>query len=348
MKRSVLRPPHCREGNRSHCLRTLSEWGFSVPFFLLLSLAFTLPAMAEGDESSALDELDEREEVNGKMSDEAGEETPSAYDGPDWVPGLALSWGGHSQKISGRTNSSTSNFRERPADSLLTQLIQFDARLLTPLALDVPSHPRLFLNAGFQIPLADELIATRVDQSFDRGSSSQFAVNCPDTIPGPGGAPTPASTCELSIRNKVTPEAMWFAGLGIDFSIDVFDTTFHIAPGVDYYGIQAEAVGLFRRSSSALFASDFVEVANAVGNGEIYHGISPNLSLEVETYEEGPLRITMFVRGRIAFLLNDPLTTASTALATDDLVFRVKLDDTLYSGNMGFRLEFIGKNGFWR
>jgi hypothetical protein len=279
-------------------------------------------------------------------ADMLDEDRESEKEELEWMPSLAISWGAYSQSMDGTTTASESSITPSTGDSLITTMFQFEGKLHTPFQLDVPSKPRLFMTVGLQIPLADELIAERIDESFDRGEAG-FPSNCPDTIPGPNPPPDPneglASTCSLAIRNRVSIDAMWYAGLGVDFTLPVLDDQFHIAPAVEYYGFAAQTVGEFKRSTSGLGLNDLVEVADVVGDAEVYHGISPSLTLSVDVFEEGPWRWSMFLQGRAVFVLNDPDTSARTTLGTNQIDFFTDLDDVIAQGTGGIQIQWTGR-----
>ena len=268
----------------------------------------------------------------------------------DWMPSLALSYGAYSQSISGNTTSSSSQIRGRPGDSLITQFFQFEGQVYTPLKLDdIVTKPRLFLSAGVQIPLAEGLIAERVDESYDRGST-QFAQVCPNNLPGPSPPPVTnpnllSDTCALTIRNKVTLEAMWYLGFGVDFTLPIDKDQFHISPAVEYYGYAVETVGEVTRATSGTAVDDLVEQSKVTGNAKVYHGISSSLTTSVDVFEQGGWRWSMFVQGRVVFLLNDPYTSASTSLDSTDFTFVSGLDDFIAQGTGGFRVQWTGKRG---
>ncbi len=292
--------------------------------------------------------------AGGAAAQSSDADTSDAQDGDrervkyelEWMPSLAISWGAYSQSMDGTTTSSESTITPATGDSLITTMFQFEGKLHTPLQLDVPSKPRLFLTVGLQIPLADELIAERINDSFDRGDAD-FASNCPDTIPGPNPPPDPnqgpSSTCSLAIRNRVSIDAMWYAGLGVDFTLPVLDDQFHVSPALEYYGFAAQTVGQFQRSTSGPQLDDLIEVADVVGDAEVYHGISPSLTLSVDVFEEGPWRWSMFLQGRAVFVLNDPDTQARTSLGTNQIDFVTDLDDVIAQGTGGIQLQWTGR-----
>lgn len=318
----------------------LNDW-VRISAVVGIALALANPAFAQGSGDA------ERAETVRKRTREEKNKTAS------WMPSVSISWGIYTQSIDGDTTASETNLSPATGDSYISTLFQFDGKLHTPLQLDIPTKPRLFLTAGFVVPLSDELIAARIDDSYDRINDippiTDFADNCPDTIPLPDPLPSIppsplARTCSLKIRNRVTIDAMWFVGFGVDFTLPVMDEVFHISPAFEYYGLSAHTVGDFQRSSSGLGLNDFVETANAVGNSEIYHGVSTSLTATADLYESGPWKWSMFLQSRVVFLLTDPLTKVSSSLETNEITFVSHLDDFAVQGTGGFQLQWTGRN----
>jgi len=263
-----------------------------------------------------------------------------------WLPSLAFSFGAYSQQIGGTTTSSSAPVFGRPADSLITEILQFDGRLDSPVIVDSAWAPRVFLTAGVQIPLAEGLIAERRDRSFDRGSPG-FAAFCPNNLPGPSPPPITnpnleASTCALAVRNRVTLDAMWFTGIGIDITLPLLENQFHIAPAFEYYGYQVQTVGDLVRKSAGLNVDDLEELGNTVGDPEVYHGVSPSLTLSVDVVDERPWKWSVFLTGRAVFLLTDPLTQAESQLPGTTFTFTTSMSDFVYQGTAGFRIQWTG------
>jgi hypothetical protein len=267
-----------------------------------------------------------------------------------WLPSLALSFGIHNQGLDGDVTATTGTIPPGNGDSLISEYFQATTRLDTPLILDVPTRPRIFLTGMVQIPLAEDLVANRVDTSFDaeRGppggqgpaTNPDFIANCPDTL-GPGGALS--DTCSISVRNTATLDAMWGAGVGVDFTLPFDENQFHIAPAFEYYGHSMESSGRFRRTSSAAAQSDFDERTERVGNSDIYHGIGPSLNLSADVYENGPLRFSMFLEGRVIWLLTDQDLFVTVPSSDGPLTFRTEQDDLLIQAGGGVRIQWTGK-----
>ncbi|MEM9174232.1 MAG: hypothetical protein AAGC67_03285 [Myxococcota bacterium] len=304
---------------------------------LLLSLlAISLPAVANAQTVEAEQDAPERSED----------------DGPGWMPSLLFHMGAFTAALDGETVSSESTFDPGEGDSFLTTTVGFEARLHTPLRsdLEVLGKPRLFLSGGFHRPLAEGLIAERIGSSFTRTNGGVpnplFTQNCPDQIPEIGGGLTSAETCDLTIRNRVSIDAMWFAGIGLDFTLPISENQFHILPSISYYGLSAQSVGEFERTTRAgLNADDFIETANTVGDPELYHGISPAIAFLVDVYEEGPWRWSMFVEGRWIFFFDDPDLESGSSLGTNNLGFTASIDDNAPQFTSGVQVMFTGLGG---
>lgn len=268
----------------------------------------------------------------------------------DWMPTGAFQFGAYTQSISGRTSASASTIQSGNGDSYISEIIGFEGRLHTPFQLEVPTRPRLYLTAGFQIPLAEGLIAERIEANFDRSPPGQpspspaFLANCANQIPAGGGGLADGQTCSLRIRNRVTIEAMWNAGLGIDLTLPVLENQFHIMPSIEYFGMAVQSVGEFRRTTAGNpGVNDFIEIADAVGDAEIYHGVSPALTFLVDVYEEGSFRWSMFAQGRVIFFLNEPDVQSTSSLGQNDITFTIGIDDFAPQGTMGFQVTYTGK-----
>ncbi len=270
----------------------------------------------------------------------------------DWMPSIGFNFGFHTQSIDGTTSSSTATITPGNGDSYISQLVGFEGRLYTPLRFeDVPTKPRLFISSRFYLPLAEELIAERIEANFSRnpgggggGDDPAFLTNCAVNIPDLSGNPSPGQSCSLRIRNKVTIEEMFSAGLGIDLTLPIFDEQFHIQPSLEYFGMTVQSVGEFRRTTAGNpGVNDLVETAAAVGDQEFYHAISPALTFLVDVYEEGPFRWSMWMQGRVMFFLNEPSIRSGSSLGTNQIGFLVEIDDFAPQATVGFHVTYTGK-----
>lgn len=322
------------------------------------------------DDTSTPGVVGDRGRTASEPADPATEENEREEFG--WSPAFAFGFGAYTQSISGDTATisdppgSGTDFPKETGDSYISIALSFEAKLYTPLQLDVPSKPRLFLSGGVHIPLADELIAERIDAElinrYAPGINEltnpddsafvlpEFAALCADTAPQPGNPIlNPFSrieSCGLRIRNQVTIDAMWSLGLGVEFEIPVpaLDTSIRLRPAVEYYGMQIQTVGDFIRTNSGIALDDFVESASAVGDEEFFHGVSPSLAVAADVYESGPFRWSMYLQGRAIFFPDDPGFDAGASLPPNQTVrFLTGADDFAVQMNGGIQVQWTGK-----
>ena len=271
-----------------------------------------------------------------------------------WMVSLGFHTGAYTQGIDGRTTSTESAFDPGTGDSFISTTVGFETQVHTPLRLDeIVTKPRVVLTGGFHYPLADGLIAERIGESFNRtetgGLNPAFVANCPDEVPAILGGFVGSETCSLRVRNRVSIDAMWYVGLGVDLTLPFFDDQFHILPSISYYGMSVQSVGEFERTATGdATADDFVETANVVGDPELWHGISPAVTFLVDVYEDGPYRWSMFVNGRWVFFLDDPDLESGTRFGTNELTFISTMDDNAPQITAGFQVLFKGFGGSGR
>ncbi len=255
----------------------------------LVGLSIGLPGAAAAQEAmdDSVGRVGDRGSVREAPSEDVDDEEEFA-----WSPAFAFGFGGYTQSISGDTLSTQTDFPRQNGDSLISVALAFEGKLYTPLQLEIPGKPRLFLSGGVHLPLAEELIAERIDQDeinrYAPGVNNllladdsafvqpDFQALCPDSSLTQTGAPAtnPFSrfeSCALRIRNQVTVDAMWLAGFGIEFEIpsSVLDSTIRIRPSLEYYGMAIQSVGRFVRTAGGVTLDDEEQFASGVGDAEI-------------------------------------------------------------------------------
>jgi len=318
--------------------------------------AYAAPEAAPGAAPDGSDEMAEADDSGARKQREAG-----------WSPAGSFSFGVITQSISGDTTSDVVDFPSRTGDSYISEYFQFEGKLYTPLQLEIPLKPRLYLTAGVQVPLASELIAERIDEElinrYEPGANNpqtnllnrpddsafvqqEFLDNCLQNSPAPGTATNMFSrieSCALRIRNKVTVDATWQAGVGVEFSAPIMDTVLRLRPAVEYFGMSVQTSGEFARTNSGTTLDDIEELVTGVGDPEIYHGIAPSIAIAVDVLEDGPWRWSMFVQGRGIWFLNKPNLAAQAALSsTNNLVFSSSLDNVAWQVGGGFQVQWTG------
>ncbi len=291
-----------------------------------------------------------------------------------WMPSIAIAVGVLNQQISGDTSADSGDFPREGGDSLISEFFDFEFKVHTPLMLDIPTKPRIFLMGGVQIPLAESLIAERIDRAeIDRyprtgpppsGTlntpddsafvTSDFSQFCADTLPLLGGgqpiSPAPSNnvfgrgtSCSLRIRNLISIEATWHAGFGVELVLPVAENQFRIRPSLEYFGMAIQSEGLFNRLNSGTSLDDFEEFASTTGDIELMHGLSPSLAFSVDVYEDGPWRWSMYLQGRAVHFFKDPDLESRAAVGADNILFVGGVDRWMFQASGGLQIQWTGK-----
>lgn len=278
-----------------------------------------------------------------------------------WEPEFDFGFGVLSQSHDGEASASLEGgqqlFRDS-GDSIISTFFNFGLSVYSPFQLDVPTKPRLVFNVGFQLPIAEGLVANRNDTNLDP-SDAAFADGCPPFILDANGdvvlidpqgppvgvfdTPLVPDTCSTAIRNRTTPNVMWLAGFGVDFTLPIDEEQFHLRPSLDYIGLLVQGEGSFlRRTSSSNLAAliDNVEQIDVIGESEVFHGISPSIRLAIDAYEEGPWTWQVYVSGRVAYFFDteDLRSTGQTPLG--EFGFLSEVDEFQYQAYAGITLRF--------
>ena len=101
--------------------------------------------------------------------------------------------------------------------------------------------------------------------------------------------------------------------------------------------------GEFRRTASGQELDDLEELERGASDAEIVHGVSPSLTIAVDTYEEGPWRWSMYVRGRAVRMLNDPSRDVSVAISSGAVLFGGEISEWMWHASGGIQLQYTGK-----
>jgi hypothetical protein len=252
------------------------------------------------------------------------DESADAPAGPGWAPRLSLGFGVLTQPQKGGSTFPTetgSTTRSDSGDSLISQHFKFGLDLLTPFELAIPTRPRLVLRSSLSVPISRGLIANREDPKYNFGDPG-FSENCPATV-----ANGPTTTCSLKIRNRTSVDAIWTAGLGVDFTLPFDQQQFHFMQGFEYIGMAVQAEGTYLRRSSRNGAAPVDEYIDVKGDAELYHGISITETFSVDAYQQGPLLFGFYVEGRMSWFITDRDASATASSPRGTFEFVSSLND---------------------
>lgn len=279
-----------------------------------------------------------------------------------WEPQFGFGFGVMTQSHDGRTTvppngpGLDSVVQENSGDSIISEFFDFSLHLYSPIELDVPLKPRFLLTSAFQLPIAEDLVANRLDESFDRASDPiGFAANCPefmtdedgniliDTIPAGGTGPIQPDTCSSSIRNRTTPLALWSAGVGVDLTLPFDEEQFHVVTSLDYVGMAIQGEGAYSRTTSSQnpqATEAIIESIDAIGDAEIYHGLSASVRLAIDAYEREAWTWQVFVAGRASYFFANKELESAGSTNLGDFQFVSDVEGMMYQVFMGVTVRF--------
>ncbi len=279
-----------------------------------------------------------------------------------WMPSFRISPGIHIQGLDGNTVSqdalpalrvpvpddpATAPREDQyatpgaPGDSATLIAFRFGLRLYAPealLSLPDRARPRLFIEAGAEVPLDDQFVAARYNFDFDRGDGT-VADFCP-------GA-TQSDSCSYAARVNVDLLANWNVGIGADFTLPIWERQYHLVPYVGYFGQAYEADGRFGLKLNVPGQSDVTNSIKAESGTEIVHGVSAGLGLEIDVYDGPRVDSRLFLESRMSWILTDRETNFSGTNPTptpnfDTADFLARVSGFVVTLAAGFEFRFVG------
>jgi len=260
-----------------------------------------------------------------------GEPAPRSAALGGWSPqfefGIGVLTQSHDGKATIPTNSG-SRIERDSGDSIISGFTGFALNALSPALVESSWRPRVVVRSSAQIPLSDGLISSRSDQSFETTGPTRpgFLENCPSPVPG---SAVPSSTCSIELRTRTTVNALWTAGLGLDFTLPTESRMFHVQPAIEYIGMLAQPEGSFvRRTAGSIptpppggTSARFVEFVKQVGASETYHGVAAALTGSADAHREGPWVWSVHLGGRAAWFLTDREITTRRTDSSGEIIF---------------------------
>jgi hypothetical protein len=237
-------------------------------------------------------------------------------------------------------------------EPILAALVGGTFEIMTPQLLDVPSHPRLFLDLNVSAVFGSEVdLAVDADAgplSIVEERSEQFPVG-------------EASVVGRGSRISAQPQGPQIhASLGVAFTVDVGTNRFRIKPSIVYSRIRQDIFAITNRvirlsdangPTSELSLNnpdDFRLFQTRANRTEIYHGAGLALELEYDTENRlGPFSVTLFSKFHAAHLFGDLKTrfTESNPDYPGEVAFyKFSQDRWTYRGGVGIRFRYVPRS----
>ena len=277
-----------------------------------------------------------------------------------WTPSLSLGFSVFNQDSSGIiTSSFTDNFGTGRSDRMLTSTFNGDVALHTPALGTGVLAPRIFMRAGFQIPLSDTFTSQKIARTLSApqnpDGTADYNQVCPDArdaVPNPG-------TCQISADILTTLKANWRAGVGLDFTLPWGDRHVSIRPAIDYFGQAIEGTGNITRTQKVP-SKTIRDTVSDSSSTAVFHGLGPSLDFDIDVARAGPLSLQIFLTTSFYWILGSTSTSFDASgtracngnaefcapyLAQPPVTgsFTAEVGDFVAEGGAGLRIVWTGK-----
>ncbi len=201
-------------------------------------------------------------------------------------------------------------------DLMVTPFVAGSLELMTPGLTSVPGRPRLFVHgdAAASFAFTRDLAKEAVPGEFEAIESVSPAKE--SSVRGQGS--------ELSAEVK---PLLLSAGLGVAFTVDLWERRFRIKPSVEYLREEIEVTGVMHRAVQIRelpaplpenYPDGFREIQLSGSDKRSFHGIGPGFELEADTMRAGPFMLTAYLAGQAYAFLGDLEMEFSEATEFDE------------------------------
>lgn len=200
---------------------------------------------------------------------------------------------------------------------LVKGAIALSSRLTGPKVEAIPSGPRLFVDAGLNLPLDGRATIASAE--------------------GLG----PPSVREPFLYADARFHLRWFVGVGLEFVVPQSGWQLAVRPSVDYVGQSLTVRGVFDEEVRPVGLPNQT-IERTASDGLSHHGVGGRLALEAEMSEFGNWIPTLFVEVQAAYLFGDfdgRLDVVGTNWLTS---YEYKFERIAGSASAGFRLKWRG------
>jgi len=220
-------------------------------------------------------------------------------------------------------------------DTLDGAAIPVSLELMAPRIPQLPGSPRLFAEVGYRFPREPRFLASR--------ASSGLQTPLP-TFPD-------LPRMELMLKLK----SMWWAGVGTAFHAELAGFPFEIRPSLNYFG-QSVDFRMFERYQ--LPSPPNTAIDTAAERSETYHGLGPQIGVNVEMGRRGPFAFNLLLSNYLAWfpgglrwiqrgIITDPPpgSGGSAPFTPEPLgneTYDFRFDNLQVGGSVAFRVSWIG------
>jgi hypothetical protein len=237
-----------------------------------------------------------------------------------WVPAVSLFGGFLTQKQSGSVTSGdilgprydvqnqSTEAKIRPdADgetALVAPVIGGSLELMTPRFFQAVASPRAFAHVDLAAAFSTDL-SLAVDQKPEQ-------MRVPPLAGSVNNIPEAAIAGQGSRTISRLQPFVLSAGIGVAFSVELWERRIRIKPSFEYLREEIEVSGLVNRAVKLVPIAppdegldSFRLITLSGSQKQAYHGIGPGLEVEVDAARAGPFMLTVYLAGQGYNFLGD-------------------------------------------
>ena len=235
-------------------------------------------------------------------------------------------------------------------EEVLAGLVGSTFEIMSPQILDIPTHPRFFMDVNISAALGSEvLLAPDADPSRMTVDPNRLAF-------APVGEGSVAGRGSVIRIQPQGPQI--HAGLGVAFTFDFGPERIRIKPSVVYTRIRHDLYAVTNRpirlnddrglNADIYDPNDFRLLQFQEDRTEIYHGAGVALEVEYETGNRvGPFDITLYMKGHGTQFFGDletNLTQSNPDFPGEQVFYKYVQDRWAYRVSTGLRFRFMPRS----
>lgn len=234
----------------------------------------------------------------------------------------------------------------RNREAMLSFLLGGTIGVLTP-AIDLPSHPRFFVDLNLSVPLGTEVQLNR----FANPGPISFSPELRNIVPTGEGA-LPGNGNQVTAQHQ-GPQV--HAAFGPSFEIPLGpDQRLRLKPGVvysrmivDVTALTARAVRLNNDSGLNNGIEDYRIISLGDSRTEVYHAVGPLIEVDYDPgIEWGPIRLGLYGKVHAGYIFGDLVTAMQQSnpdFPDETVRWRFIQDRWIYRAGTGIRIFWSPK-----
>ena len=296
-----------------------------------------------------------------------GQSSPVAQSGPaseseppppdseqaNWIPILEVGFDLHLQTVTSNFHSSnvptldntTRSYSSAGSEMVMTPMISLGASAMGPILSESLWQMRPFVSVRGQLPSQVEKLIKRDGETYkldpkDEGEGPAVA---------PGDPPTPIFAGSYSGTQNIRFVGLWFAGVGLDFTIPSAFDRISLRPSLHYFGQRVGYVGdvALEEYPNPCCPAQPRPVPVFAASGKTYttyQGLAPRLNLDASVGRARNFEFSMWAEYQALIILSENRTSqfgVYNQLGSGSGLFEFSVDRVAHQVGFGVRVRWL-------